>query len=127
MTRVRVSPNLLKVGPQVEVTFGGESWRVPLESDRMTVGKAPENDLALNQDPTASHLHAILERFPAGWCVTDLGSSNGTWVNGERVWASHRLRQGDEIRVGQTRLIFRDSVNAEGAQTEAEAAPPPLT
>jgi pSer/pThr/pTyr-binding forkhead associated (FHA) protein len=115
------------VGAQVEVISGVQSWRCPLESDRATVGKAPENDVALADDPTASHLHAMLERFPAGWCVTDLGSSNGTWVNGERIWSSHRLRHGDEIRVGQTRLIFRDALSATGAQTEVEDAPPTLT
>ena len=62
-----------------------------------------------------SRLHAVLERFAAGWCVTDLGSSNGTWVNGERIWSSHRLRHGDEMRIGQTRLMFRDSPARAGA------------
>ena len=113
--------------PQVEVMEGASSWRFTLEADRTTVGKAAENDVALEHDPTASHLHAMFERFPAGWCVTDLGSSNGTWVNGERIWASHRLRHGDEVRVGQTRLIFRDPLSASGPQTEAEDAPPALT
>jgi pSer/pThr/pTyr-binding forkhead associated (FHA) protein len=113
--------------PQVEVMFGVQSRRFSLQADRTTVGQAAENDIALAEDPTASHLHAILERFPAGWCVTDLGSSNGTWVNGERIWSSRRLRHGDEIRLGQTRLIFRDSVTTVAAQTEVEAAPPVLT
>jgi pSer/pThr/pTyr-binding forkhead associated (FHA) protein len=107
--------------------YGVQSWRYALEADRTTVGKAPENDVSLADDPSASHLHAMLERFPAGWCVTDLGSSNGTWVNGERIWSSHRLRHGDEIRIGQTRLIFRDPLTAAGSQTEAEDAPPSLT
>jgi len=107
--------------------FGRQSWRFQLHADRTTVGQAAENDISLTEDPTASHLHAILERFPAGWCVTDLGSSNGTWVNGERIWSSRRLRHGDEIRIGQSRLIFRDPVNATGAQTEGEDAPPSLT
>jgi pSer/pThr/pTyr-binding forkhead associated (FHA) protein len=115
------------MGPQVEVMFGVQSWRFSLAADRTTVGKAAENDIPLTEDPTASHLHAILERFPAGWCVTDLGSSNGTWVNGERIWSSRRLRHGDEIRLGQTRLIFRDPVSAGGSQTEVEDAPPVLT
>jgi pSer/pThr/pTyr-binding forkhead associated (FHA) protein len=115
------------VNPQVEVMSGAESWRFSLETERTTVGKAAENDVALEHDPTASHLHAVVERFAAGWCVTDLGSSNGTWVNGERIWSSHRLRNGDEIRVGQTRLIFRDPLSATGPQTEAEDAPPALT
>ena len=79
--------------------FGAQSWRFLLQADRATVGKAAENDISLDQDPMASHLHAVLERFPAAWCVTDLGSSNGTWVNGERIWSSRRLRHGDEIRV----------------------------
>jgi hypothetical protein len=115
------------VGPQIEVVSAAGSWRQPLESDRMTIGKSPENDLATPDDPTASGLHAVLERFPAGWCVTDLGSSNGTWLNGARIWSAQRLRHGDEIRVGQTRLIFRDQQAAGGAQTEAEDAPPSLT
>jgi DNA-binding MarR family transcriptional regulator len=115
------------VHPQIEVISGASSWRFSLEADRTTVGKAAENDVALEHDPMASHLHAILERFPAGWCVTDLGSSNGTWVNGERIWSTHRLRHGDEIRVGQTRLIFRDPSSAGGSVTEAEDAPPALT
>jgi hypothetical protein len=115
------------VHPQIEVMSGATSWRFSLESDRTTIGKATENDVALDHDPTASHLHAIVEKFPAAWCVTDLGSSNGTWVNGERIWSSQRLRHGDEIRVGQTRLIFRDPLSAGGAATEAEEAPPALT
>jgi FHA domain len=115
------------MGPQVEVMFGVQSWRFALDAERTTVGKAQENDIPLSDDPTASHLHAILERFPAGWCVTDLGSSNGTFVNGERIWSSHRLRHGDEIRLGQTRLIFRDPVSAGGVQTEVEELPPTLT
>jgi pSer/pThr/pTyr-binding forkhead associated (FHA) protein len=115
------------VSPQVEVMFGGRNWRVSLEGDRTTVGSAAENDVPLTDDPMASHLHAVLEQFPAGWCVTDLGSSNGTWVNGERIWASRRLRHGDEIRAGQTRLIFRDPLVAGGAVTETEDSPPSLT
>jgi len=69
------------VAPQIEVISGVRSWRLELQADRSTVGKAPENDVPLADDTTASHLHAVLERFPAGWCVSDLGSSNGTWVN----------------------------------------------
>ena len=81
---------------------------VELEADRVTVGKDEQNDSS-SIDPTVSRLHAVLERFPAGWCVTDLGSSNGTFLNGERIWAQQRLRHGDEVRVGRTRLLFRNS------------------
>jgi pSer/pThr/pTyr-binding forkhead associated (FHA) protein len=115
------------VQPKVEVISGVRSWRYSLESERTTVGKAPENDVVLDDDPTASRLHAVLERFPAGWCVSDLGSSNGTRVNGERIWAARRLRNGDEVRIGQTRLIFRDPLGAIGQQTEVEQEAPSLT
>ena len=111
---------------EVEVwTLNGRTV-VELTGQRLTVGKGTENDVALG-DPTVSRLHAVLERFPAGWCVTDLGSSNGTYLNGERIWAQQRLRHGDEIRVGRTRLLFRNSSDVGRTATEAEVEPPLLT
>ena len=102
--------------------FGVQSWRFALQSERTTVGKAPENDIVLDDDPTASHLHAMLERFPAGWCVTDLGLL-------ERHLGQRRADLGVPAAaprrrdpLGQTRLIFRDPLSAGGAQTEAEDA-----
>jgi DNA-binding NarL/FixJ family response regulator len=115
------------MGPQVEVISGPRSWRIDLAADRSTVGRDAGNDVVVSDDPTASSLHAVLERFPAGWCVADLGSSNGTWVNGERILASRRLRHGDEIRVGQTRLVFLDPRTDAAAATEAEQEAPSLT
>jgi predicted component of type VI protein secretion system len=104
------------------------SWRIELSVPRTTVGKAEENDVSLPDDPTASGLHAVFEQFTAaGWCITDLGSSNGTWVNGERIWSAHRLRHGDELRIGQTRLTFRDFAQQGASATEVEAAAPSLT
>jgi predicted component of type VI protein secretion system len=110
----------------IEVVSAQRSWRVELRDNRTTLGKASENDIALD-DPSVSHLHAVLERFPAGWCVTDLGSSNGTWLNGERIWSSRRVRHDDEIRIGQTRLLFREPTGAAEPETDVEDAPPALT
>jgi hypothetical protein len=110
-----------------------EIWRlsgrsvVGLDGDRVTVGKAKENDIALDGDATVSRLHAVLERFEAGWCVSDLGSSNGTYVNGERIWSPRRLRHGDELRVGRTRLLFRNGADLNLSQTATEEGPPALT
>lgn len=105
----------------------GGRRQVELSDDRVTVGKGDENDVVLDADPTVSRLHAVLERFPAGWCVNDLGSSNGTFLNGERIWAFQRLRHGDEIRIGHTRLLFRNSSDVGRTVTEAEAESPDLT
>jgi pSer/pThr/pTyr-binding forkhead associated (FHA) protein len=96
------------------VISGVRSRRVELAADRSTVGRARENDIGVDDDATAGGLHAVLERFAAGWTVTDLGSSNGMWVNGERIRASRRLRHGDEIRIGHTRLVFHDPLTAAG-------------
>jgi sulfur carrier protein ThiS len=82
----------------------------------LTVGRAAGNDVSLPGDETLSALHAALERTDAGWSVRDLGSTNGTFVSGERI-ADRPLRDGDEIVVGHTTLVFRAPA--------AAAAPPP--
>lgn len=113
-------------GATVEIWTLEGVQRMDLTGERVTVGKGPGNDVVLD-DPRVSRLHASLERFAEGWCVNDLGSSNGTFVNGERIWGAHRLRHGDEIRVGQTRLLFRSTVDALASRTETEDRPPALT
>src|SRR4051812_35777447 len=115
------------MAPELEVwTLQGRSI-LELVGDRLSVGKDTANDLVLAGDPTVSHLHAVLERFAAGWCVTDAGSSNGTYLNGERIWTRQRLRHGDEMRTGRTRLLFRNSSDVGRSVTEGEAEVPSLT
>ncbi len=115
------------MGAAVEIWAVGGRREVDLSHERVTVGKGDENDIVLAGDPTVSRLHAVLEQFPAGWCVNDLGSSNGTFVNGERIWAKQRLRHGDEVRVGRTRLLFRNSSDVGRTVTASEDEPPALT
>jgi DNA-binding CsgD family transcriptional regulator len=100
---------------------------VPLDAGRLTLGSDPANDLTLPSDPTLSRLHAALERYGAGWCVRDLDSRNGTFVNGRRVWREHPLRPGDELRVGATRLVYRSDEPGAGTSTQASEPPPELT
>ena len=108
-----------------------EVWRpegmqvVVLDADRLTVGSAQANDVAVAGDGTVSRLHAVLERFAAGWCVRDLGSSNGTFVNGERLATDRVLRPGDEIRMGRTRLVLRGEAAAVAGPATAPPEPVP--
>lgn len=109
-----------------------EVWRpegrdvVALGAERLTIGRSDSNQVAIAADPELSRLHAVLEPVGAGWCLRDLASSNGSYVNGERIWSDRPLRNGDEIRVGRTRLVFRSSDRA-GDLTQTAAPPPQLT
>ena len=100
----------------------------------MTVGKASTNIVSLKHDSTVSRLHAVLESLGFAWSVRDVGSRNGTYLNGEKISAERVLRSGDELRVGKSRLIFwevkeGDEATASEATISAAPAqlPPPLT
>lgn len=102
---------------------------VPLESDRgeMSIGRSRENDLALEEDTSASRIHAAIQRIGGSWCVRDLGSANGTFVNGQRLQGERPLESGDEIAIGKHVLIFRSSELPVGEETIGGPAPPELT
>ena len=70
-----------------------------------TIGRASSADLVLS-DPAVSRLHARLENDQHTVFLTDLGSSNGTYLNGERVTDSIELRPGDTIEIGAARVNF---------------------
>jgi pSer/pThr/pTyr-binding forkhead associated (FHA) protein len=100
---------------------------VPLEADRVTVGRTSSNDITLASDGKVSRLHAVLERLSETWCIRDLGSRNGTFLNGERVDRDRVVRPGDEIRVGGTRLVYRAEKSSEVLVTEIPERVPSLT
>ncbi len=73
-----------------------------------TIGRRAEADLALRWDGEVSGLHVELHRVGGELTIVDDGlSTNGTYVNGERISARQRLRDGDLIRVGRTMLEYR--------------------
>jgi len=74
----------------------------------LSVGTSSENDLVIDGDGAVSRLHARLDRVGPAWCLTDLHSTNGTMVNGERVSVTRALADRDEIIIGRTRLIVHD-------------------
>jgi pSer/pThr/pTyr-binding forkhead associated (FHA) protein len=73
----------------------------------LTLGRRATNDIALEWDVEVSRVHARLEQVGEEWTIVDDGlSRNGSWVNGERVTARRRLRDGDALRLGNTMLAF---------------------
>ena len=76
-----------------------------LASARLLIGRESKNDIAVH-DVNASRTHAELRFEPQGvWTVTDLGSTNGTLVNGREV-ATQPLSEGDRITIGMTNFMF---------------------
>jgi hypothetical protein len=86
---------------------------VPLDAGRVTIGRGIENSVALAEDQKVSRLHASLEDYGAGWSIEDLGSRNGTYVNGSRLSAKQALRPGDEIKIGDTVIHYQSSLARE--------------
>lgn len=78
--------------------------RFLLDDAEVSVGRHPSSDIFLD-DVTVSRRHAVFRRTDRGYAVTDVGSLNGTYVNGEIV-DSHDLKTGDEVMVGKFRLVF---------------------
>ena len=86
-----------------------EGDEFPLNSAPVTVGRGGQNDLVLGGDEFASARHARIEVRSDGVWVQDLGSTNGTYVNGSRVAGAQRLGGGDVLRVGETDLLVEES------------------
>ena len=78
----------------------------PVDSAPVTLGRGAENDLALVGDEFASGRHARIEPRRDGVWIEDVGSTNGTYVNGSRLTRPRKLTNGDIIRVGETDLRF---------------------
>lgn len=81
----------------------GRSW--PLgHKNVLILGRGVSTDITI-WDIRASRAHCRIDRHAAGYRISDLNSSNGTTVNGQRI-TSHELAQGDEVRIGATVLRF---------------------
>lgn len=106
----------------------GTAGVVPLTKDRTTIGRTAQADVGVGSDATVSRLHSAIERYAGGWVLRDLGSTNGTFLNGQRLIGDQPLKAGDEIRVGAKVFVFR-TVAAETveAATARGEAPPSLT
>ena len=96
-------------GPKlIGVLPSGEKLEYLIDKNEVEIGKATHNHITLT-DPTVSNTHAIVIHRDAGYSVVDLGSRNGTFINGERLGSqAHTLKHGDRVQLGQTVLTFRN-------------------
>lgn len=78
-----------------------------LDRDLVTLGRGDDNHIVVAEQAT-SRRHALIQKNEDGtYWIDDLGSSNGTWVNRNRVSGCVVLEDGDEIFVGDTRFVFQ--------------------
>jgi hypothetical protein len=102
------SSELGSASPELLVTTQkGHARSVLLEGDPLFLGRSPDNDLAFPEDDGLSRRHLAIESGEDGWTVRDLGSKNGTFVNGDRLEQSHILRPGDRISASCITLTYR--------------------
>ncbi len=104
-----------------------------LESAEIHIGRDAQNDIVITE-ADISRRHARLTRSENGYLLEDLGSTNGTFVNGQRLTAPYALRPGDEVRLGpKVVLVYEQvsdpnatvAVSAETVQAAPPAAAPP--
>lgn len=92
------------------LTMAGANPAVfPLLDDEQTIGRTDANAVAI-ADGSVSSRHAVIRRTDHGFMVEDLGSRNGTWVNGERVTEARLLQDKDLLRVGKVVLTYNVAV-----------------
>ena len=115
---------------RLTVTSGADAGR-SLEFDgRLVVGREDDCDLVVNDDRASRRHCALTPQADGTVLLEDLGSSNGTFVNGERIESLRVLKGGEEIRVGGTILRVdaarseRSTVVAEPSRTVVAVAPP---
>jgi pSer/pThr/pTyr-binding forkhead associated (FHA) protein len=78
-----------------------------LVGDVIIIGRAPSNDVVID-DPTVSAQHALLTKSPSGYRVRDVGSTNGTQINGVSI-TDAELKDGTEVRFGYVTGFFQDA------------------
>ncbi|NOJ98971.1 FHA domain-containing protein [Corallococcus coralloides] len=88
-----------------------------------TVGRATDNPICI-QDTSVSRKHVTLRKESAGWMVSDMGSGNGTIVNGEPIAEETLLANGDVITLGDSELRYEDTANST-AKVQAPSSPRP--
>jgi predicted component of type VI protein secretion system len=110
---------VVRRGPQPNQTYD-------LNKDIITVGRDITNDITIN-DPEVSRHHMRFTRGAGGFTLEDLGSTNGTFVNGQRLTGAKPLSNGDMIGLGETVTLGYELARPQGAGATVASQPPPAS
>lgn len=114
---------VMRSGPTPGVTF-------PLDGDQLTIGRDSSNGVAIN-DAEVSRRHSRLSFQGGKYVIEDLGSTNGTFVNGQRLAGPVVLKAGDVVSLGEQIVMMYDAINMDPGATmvvsrkSARVEPPP--
>ncbi|MBL8101382.1 MAG: FHA domain-containing protein [Anaerolineales bacterium] len=114
----------MRSGPTPGVTF-------PLDGDQLTIGRDSSNGVAIN-DAEVSRKHSRLSFQGGKYVIEDLGSTNGTFVNGQRLAGPVVLKAGDVVSLGEQIVLMYDAINMDPGATvavsrkSARVEPPPV-
>ena len=115
---------VMRSGPTPGVTF-------PLDGDQLTIGRDSSNGVAIN-DAEVSRKHSRLSFQGGKFVIEDLGSTNGTFVNGQRLAGPVVLKAGDVVSLGEQIVLMYDAINMDPGATmaaprrSARVEPPPM-
>ncbi|WP_186001880.1 MULTISPECIES: FHA domain-containing protein [Corallococcus] len=107
----------------VVIAGPSEGEEFALSDAEYTVGRSTDNPICL-QDTSVSRKHVTLRKESAGWMVSDMGSGNGTILNGEPISEETLLANGDVITLGDSELRYEDTANST-AKVQAPSGPRP--
>jgi hypothetical protein len=102
---------VMRSGPTPGVTF-------PLDGDQLTIGRDATNGVAIN-DAEVSRKHARLMFQGGKYVLEDLGSTNGTFVNGQRLAGPVVLKSGDVVSLGEQIVLMYDAISSDAGATMA--------
>lgn len=108
---------IVRTGPNPGMVFD-------ITKDVNLIGRDVTNDVVLG-DSEVSRQHSRLSRTPGGYVLEDMGSTNGTFVNGERLTSPRVLNPGDLVGIGETVTMTFDVTSPESAETVARPAAQP--
>jgi pSer/pThr/pTyr-binding forkhead associated (FHA) protein len=100
--------------------------RFSITNDALLIGRNEDNDVVL-ESPRVSRYHARVIWTGAEYRVEDLGSKNGTWLNGSRIETASHLKDGDTLQVGDVILVFEVQGFETMTMTEGASLPDGLT